>query len=295
MASLKGLMPGALASACIIPLLLAGCGSSADAPATGTSASNGSGSGSSGGGGTVASSGGSGGSTSTSTGTGTSTMASLTGGLGNTAGGVLAAAGQTVAATGQSLQANALNNPAGISVLNSAAPGTGTGNVLDANVLSDTAPSPAPIQANVLANGQVVSASVANPTTTNIPAVTPVVDGASNIVAAVPGAAPLASTISTAAQGGLSTGGLTAPVSGASAPVAGAASAVTSAAAPLNSALNVQVGSDTLAGSPAAPATINADVATPSTLANANVSGNGLLGNTPVKSTLSSLKNVLSK
>jgi hypothetical protein len=150
----------------------------------------------------------------------------LTGTAGDTAGGVVAATGTSVAATGTSLTGGALNNPVGITVLNNNVPGTGAGNVVDANVLSTTAPSAAPIQANVLSNGQIVSASIANPTAAKIPVLTPVVNGLPTIVATVPGGAPLGTTVTAVTQGNV-TGAVNSVPNSATSAVAGTVAALT--------------------------------------------------------------------
>jgi hypothetical protein len=67
-------------------------------------------------------------------------------------------------------------------VLNSQVTDTSSKNLVSANVLSNTPPSNAPVQANVLANGEVVSASIANPSSVNTPVVSPLLSGAQNII-----------------------------------------------------------------------------------------------------------------
>jgi hypothetical protein len=287
MASFNIKSPRTIAIACIFPLLLAACGSSASSPSAGTSASTGSGSGSSGGStGTVASTGTDGtGGTGDTGGGGTDTGATpttLTGTIGNTGGGLISTVGTTVTATGASLQNNALNNPVGITVLNNGTPGTGAGNVVDANVLSNTAPSTAPIQANVLSNGQIVSASIANPTAAKIPVVTPLVDGLPTIVSAVPAGSPVAGAISNLTHGTVGTSGITPAVSGLTAPL-------TSAVAPLNQALNVKLGTTQLLGNSSTPALINADVVTPTKTLSVGVTQPGGSSQNPLSALTSTL------
>jgi hypothetical protein len=146
-----------------------------------------------------------------------------------------------------------------------------------------------------LSNGQIVSASIANPTATKIPVVTPLVNGLPAIVSSVPGGAPVASTVSGLTHGtlgtsGIPSAGITSAVSGLTAPVAGATAPLTSAAAPLNQALNVKLGTTQLLGNSSTPALINADAATPTKTLSVSVTQPG--GSSP--NPLSALTNTLS-
>jgi hypothetical protein len=250
-----------IALACILPLALGACGSSANSPSTGQSASSGTGSktaaatgaGTGSAAGTTTASNGGGSSTGIGS-TGTTTTA--LGAAGDTVGGVVAATGTTVASAGTSLTNGTLNSPAGVTVLNNGTPGTGAGNVVDANVLSNPAPDSASVVANVLSNGQVVGVSAANPQMTNIQVGTALVNGVPTIVSALPGGAPLTGTLVT------TTGQL-----------GSAVTPVDAIATPLNPLLNVKLGTTQVIGSGTTPAAITANALTPTQLAIVNVAG----------------------
>jgi len=204
-----------------------------------------------------------------------------TGALGTAVGGVVVATGQTIAVTGASLASNALNSPIGITIAGTSTPGTGAGNIIGATVLSDPA-STAPIQAVALTPGKIAGVSVANPETTTIPAVTPLVTGTPAIVASIPGAAPAVGQLGTAIDQNVTPA------------LSGGTAQLDTAAAPLNPLSNVKLGTTQLLGTSGTPALVNAAVATPSSLASASIDQSSGIGASSAGSGLNGLGGRLS-
>ncbi len=213
---------------------------------------------------------------------------------------VVTGVGDTVAGVGNSLGNGALDNPIGVTVLNSTVTDTTSNDLVDASVISNTPASNAPVQANLLANGQIASASVSN--NADLPVVSPLLAGATttldnatgtdigssvsltSLSSPAAGAAAVGSaleqvggTLVTQTNGipganvvGAETGGLVSEVGTQVATAGGSASAIpglgtvtgqlSSASAPLDPLLNVSVANNQLIGSSSGGAAVTLDV-----------------------------------
>jgi hypothetical protein len=290
--------PSRLVLALLLPVGLAACGSSGQAPSVATNASTGSGpltpvtapiaSGAS--------------AVTTAVGTAAGAVGTTVAGVGDQVaaagsslpqpvGGIVTGVGQTVAATGNSLGNGALDEPVGVTLLNSQVTDTASNNLVKANVLSDTPPSNAPVQANVLANGEVVSASIANPGSTDIPVISPLLSGTQNIVNNATGtqsANPISLTDLTSPSAGLAAVGSALQQVGDAAqgpsvaipqPLGGVVAQVGTAVGQLGVA--VQNGSGTLGAIPGlsgATGQLAAATAPLNPLLNVSIAGNQLIG-----------------
>ena len=268
-----------LALAMMLPVALAACGSSGSAPAASTGAAAGTGGPLSSATAPVA---GAASQLTTAVGTAAGTAGGGVSSAGNggsaagnglpaSAGPVVTATGNTVSATGQSMQNGSLDNPAGVTVVDSAVTYTKSNDLADASVLSDTPASNAPVQAGAASNGQVAAASVAEPGSSNTPVVSPLMAGSQNIVNAATG------------------GELANPVRAASLPSPPASlNAVGSETAPLNPALDVAASGTQLVGSPSSGAALKAGVDSDGKLVNTGLTTPGGVPN-PVDTGVSTL------
>jgi hypothetical protein len=325
-----------LVLAMMLPVALAACGSSGSAPnpATGAAANNGPLSGAT----APVASGASqvtsaAGNTAGTAGGGVATVGSGVAAAGGTlpppAGTVVTAAGNTVTATGESLENGALDEPAGVTVVNSPVTDTASNNLANASVLSNTPASNAPVQANAASNGEVASAAVAAPGSSNVPVVSPLLAGSQNVVNAATGSTsnnPVSlSSLSTPSSGlsavgsameqtgvgiaapssalpggagtgagalgaGLTQGGATVAGAGGAAGAVPGLGAAGAATAPLNPALNVAVGGTQLVGSAGGGSVLNAGVMSDGKLVNT-----GLASPAGVPDPVSTLTNVVPK
>jgi hypothetical protein len=224
---------------------------------------------------------------------------------------VVTGVGNTVAAAGNSLGNGALDNPVGVTVLNSTVTDTTSNDLVDASVISNTPASNAPVQANVLANGQIASADVTN--NPDVPVVSPLLAGSTTTIdnatgtnvgssvsltslsspsagAAAVGSAleQVGGTLVSQTNGipggnvvGAETGGLVSEVGTQVATAGGSVSAIpglstvtgqlSSASAPLDPLLDVSVANNQLIGSSAGGAAVTLDVDSAGQLAYADL------------------------
>jgi hypothetical protein len=266
-----------LALAMMLPVALAACGSSGSAPAASTGAAAGTGGALSSATAPVA---GAASQLTTAVGTAAGTAGGDVSSAGNgvsaagnglpaPAGPVATATGNTVSATGQSMQNGSLDNPAGVTVVDSAVTYTKSSDLADASVLSNTPANNAPVQAGAASNGQVAAASVAEPGSSNTPVVSPLMTGSQNIV--------------NAATGGESAN----PEASLPSPPA-SLNAVGSETAPLNPALDVADGGTQLVGSPSSGAALTAGADSDGKLVNTGLTTPGGAPN-PVDTGVSTL------